>query len=184
MESYRKLPKTVAANSQGEAVLANLSQNPARLPMHGVYAPALLRNGKCWVLRGCHHSFEERYLLGSEQLSIMAVPMEPEQAAGYTYPHIGCPLSDSNMRSLAGNVSWLRLQWRGPVSRSYMISMISIRSVLYWELPVQCPVLCSPSTELPFPDSSRPWRHIPSPSSHPAIQPCSSLAAHPPTQID
>ena len=108
LQAYRTLAKTKSAHSGGECVLANLQQNPHKLPMYGVFAPALLRNGKCWILRpGGDHEAEERYLLGSEMLSMMAVPMEPDQSGGFPFPYITCPLSDSNMRSLAGNVSWL-----------------------------------------------------------------------------
>ena len=111
LQKYRGLPKVASSLQSGEPCMANLLQNPSKMPVAGTFAPTLLRNGKMWLLfpaktdwREC----EERYMLGSEHLLLMGVPVWPQFAANCSYPHIGCmeSLTAGAQRSLAGNEPW------------------------------------------------------------------------------
>ena len=112
LESYRKLPKVVNAFKAGEpSVLVNLCQNPNKVPVAGVYCPALLRGSRLWILLPPPETAEdearaeamERPLLAAEHLQLMGVPMYPEFAGDGEFPHIGCSVCSTSQRSLAGN---------------------------------------------------------------------------------
>ena len=108
LQQYRALPKITEAFAQGErAAVCNLLQNPARMPVCGVFCPALLRSGKLWVMHrdGGEGDDTERYLLPEEHLTLMSVPMFPECSGKHHFPHINCDLPAGAKRSLAGNVS-------------------------------------------------------------------------------
>ena len=85
------------------------------MPVCGIYAPALLRSGKLWILLAdsehadpevrSQASRKERYLLGEEHLLLMGVASFAQFSGGQVFPHLNCKLTQANMRSLAGNVS-------------------------------------------------------------------------------
>ena len=114
LQCYRKLPKVVNAFNSGEpSVLVNICQNPNKVPVAGVYCPALLRGSKLWLLLPPPKTEEdearaglmERPLLPAEHLQLMGVPMYPEFAGDGEFPHISCSVTATGQRSLAGNAS-------------------------------------------------------------------------------
>ena len=120
INKYRVLPKVQKAFQAGtKSLICNLLQNPSSVPLVSTYCPALLRNGKMYLLLQCgeneaerkQNRSRERYLLGPEHLQIMGIPMWPAFSGGQPFPHFGCPLTQSAMKSLAGNVLWMRLRF-------------------------------------------------------------------------
>ena len=120
---------------QAFASICNLLQNPSKVPVCGVFAPALLRSGKLWVMFNQHHhnrnqcqgqdqsdaasaaaksesaATMERYLLADEHLTLMAVPMHASCSGRHAFPHIGISneLPGGAKRSLAGNAACLHV---------------------------------------------------------------------------
>ena len=88
--------------------MCNLCQNPYKIPVCGIWAPALLRGGKLWVL--CpgppeNDAVEERWPLPDEHLIIMGIPQYAALCGTHDrHPHIGVQLAAGAKRSLAGNV--------------------------------------------------------------------------------
>lgn len=112
LSDYRKIPKVANA---GEVTLVNLCQNPHKVPVAGVYCPALLRGSRMWLLcPPAQNETEqkaadllERPLLPEEHLQIMGVPMYANFASDMVFPFINIKLTSTAMRSLAGNVPCL-----------------------------------------------------------------------------
>ena len=115
LKQYRSLPKITDAFAAGErAAVCNLLQNPAKMPVCGVFCPTLLRNGKLWVMHNPATDNDadkeaalakERCFLPEEHLTLMAVPMFQQCSGKHAFPHINCDLGAGAMRSLAGNVA-------------------------------------------------------------------------------
>lgn len=110
LQKYRHLPKVTAAFDRGERfVVANLLQNPLTFPLCSVYLPTLLRNGKMWLISQSGNQEVERYMLPEEHLQAMAIPQFADCAGQEPFPHIRCPLTGTQKKSLAGNASRLDL---------------------------------------------------------------------------
>lgn len=109
VEAYRK--ECASKFSAGESsVLANVSQNPLKLPVRGVYCPALLRASKLWLLVNPSMFDEvsaERMMLPDEHLQLMGIAAFPGCSGGRPFPMINTPLTATAKKSLAGNVTWL-----------------------------------------------------------------------------
>ena len=93
--------------------MCNLCQNPHKVPVCGIWAPALLRGGKLWVLLRPGPdgpdddavAVEERWLLPDEHPGIMGIPQYAMLCGSHhRHPHIGVDLPAGAKRSLAGNV--------------------------------------------------------------------------------
>lgn len=67
-------------------------------------------NGKMWWLISQSSNQEERYMLPEEHLQAMAIPQIAECAGQEPFPHIRCPLTGTQKKSLAGKrfSAWLR----------------------------------------------------------------------------
>lgn len=103
---YRRMAKVQRAFNRGErAVLANMCQNPEKIPVCGVFCPTLLRGSKMFLICSeAEGEDKERFLLAEEHLQLMGVPVWPQFAwKGTSFPQLGCDLTAGAKRSLAGN---------------------------------------------------------------------------------